>query len=116
MFISPIKVLDILNIGELEQKLQQIPSRHPTDGHLSSNFRKKNKPNSFQKFLLASAKPIGFFSSVKKTIVEILINKSILPNLKEQKKLHEKDQIQFHKGVDIAAPMEQMYIAPHKEK
>ena len=90
---------------ELEKKLQQVPLGIPTDGHLSSNFGKRVNPIPSRKILLASAKPIGF-SSVEKDSAGNMINKSAnSAKLEGTQAPAEKDQMQFHKGVDIAAPM-----------
>ena len=90
---------------ELEKKLQQVPLGIPTDGHLSSNFGKRVNPIPSRKILLASAKPIGF-SSVEKDSAGNIINKSANSSkLEGTQAPAEKDQMQFHKGVDIAAPM-----------
>ena len=90
---------------ELEKKLQQVPLGIPTDGHLSSNFGKRVNPIPSRKILLASAKPIGF-SSVEKDSAGNIINKSAnSAKLEGTQAPAEKDQIQFYKGVDIAAPM-----------
>ena len=90
---------------ELEKKLQQVPLGIPTDGHLSSNFGKRVNPIPSKKLLFASAKPIGF-SSVEKDSAGNIINKSAnSAKLEGTQAPAEKDQMQFHKGVDIAAPM-----------
>ena len=90
---------------ELEKKLQQVPLGIPTDGHLSSNFGKRVNPIPSKKLLFASVKPFGF-SSVEKDSTGNIINKSAnSAKLEGTQAPAEKDQMQFHKGVDIAAPM-----------
>ena len=90
---------------ELEKKLQQVPLGIPTNGHLSSNFGKRVNPIPSKKLLFASVKPIGF-SSVEKDSAGNMINKSAnSAKLEGTQAPAEKDQMQFHKGVDIAAPM-----------
>ena len=90
---------------ELEKKLQQVPLGIPTDGHLSSNFGKRVNPIPSKKLLFASVKPFGF-SSVEKDSAGNIINKSAnSAKLEGTQAPAEKDQMQFHKGVDIAAPM-----------
>ena len=90
---------------ELEKKLQQVPLGIPTDGHLSSNFGKRVNPIPSKKLLFASVKPIGF-SSVEKDSAGNIINKSAnSAKLEGTQAPAEKDQMQFHKGIDIAAPM-----------
>ena len=90
---------------ELEKKLQQVPLGIPTDGHLSSNFGKRVNPIPSKKLLFASVKPIGF-SSVEKDSAGNIVNKSAnSAKLEGTQAPAEKDQMQFHKGVDIAAPM-----------
>lgn len=82
---------------DLEKKLQQIPLGIPTDGYISSNFGARKNPIPY-KTVFASVKPIK--SSKDST--------SVASNsLKEDPKANqnvpaEKDQIQFHKGLDIA--------------
>ncbi len=90
---------------ELEKKLQQVPLGIPTNGHLSSNFGKRVNPIPSKKLLFASVKPIGF-SSVERDSAGNIINKS--DNSAQLEGTHdpaEKDPMQCHKGVDIAAPM-----------
>ena len=90
---------------ELEKKLQQVPLGIPTNGHLSSNFGKRVNPIPSKKLLFASVKPIGF-SSVEKDSAGNIINKSAnSAKLEGTQAPAEKDQMQFHKGVDIAAAM-----------
>lgn len=90
---------------ELEKKLQQVPLGIPTDGHLSSNFGKRVNPIPSRKILLASAKPIGFSSVEKDSAGNIINNSANSAKLEGTQAPAEKDQMQFHKGVDIAAPM-----------
>ena len=90
---------------ELEKKLQQVPLGIPTNGHLSKKKKKRVNPIPSKKLLFASVKPIGF-SSVEKDSAGNIINKSAnSAKLEGTQAPAEKDQMQFHKGVDIAAPM-----------
>lgn len=88
----------------LEQKLQQIPLGIPTDGRISSNFGKRVNPIPSRKILLASAKPIGFSANTAKDSTGNTVASSA-SKFEGTKAPAEKDQMQFHKGVDIAAPM-----------
>lgn len=90
---------------ELEKKLQQVPLGIPTNGRISSNFGKRTNPIPSKRILLASAKPIGFSSVEKDSAGNIINNSSNSTKLEGTQAPAEKDQIQFHKGIDIAAPM-----------
>lgn len=82
---------------DLEKKLQQVPLGIPTDGYISSNFGARKNPIPY-KTVFASVKPLKPSSD----------STSVASNtLKEDPKASqnapaEKDQIQFHKGLDIA--------------
>lgn len=91
---------------ELEKKLQEVPLGIPTDGNLSSNFGKRVNPIPSKRILLASAQPIGF-SAPEKDSAGNPINNSArnASRLEGNQSPAENDQMQFHKGVDIAAPM-----------
>ncbi len=80
---------------DLEKKLQQVPLGIPTDGYISSNFGKRKNPIPFPTIMLASAKPLK--SETKKDSLSSNTSKK-----KENNIPAEKDQIQFHKGLDIA--------------
>lgn len=90
---------------ELEKKLQQVPLGIPTNGRISSNFGKRTNPIPSKRMLLASAKPIGFSSVEKDSAGNIINNSSNSTKLEGTQAPAEKDQLQFHKGIDIAAPM-----------
>lgn len=91
---------------DLEQKLQQVPLGIPTDGRISSNFGRRVNPIPSKKILLASVRPIGFSASVEKDSAGNIINNTAKTSKMEGAQAPaEKDQMQFHKGVDIAAPM-----------
>lgn len=82
---------------DLEKKLQQVPLGIPTDGYISSNFGARKNPIPY-KTVFASVKPLK--PSNDSTTVAAT-------SLKEDPKANqtapaEKDQIQFHKGLDIA--------------
>ncbi len=87
---------------DLQNKLQQVPLGIPTDGYISSNFGKRINP--IPNILLASAKSL-------KTEPQYVEEKDSLGNavkklgVKEaNNQPAEADQIQFHKGLDIAVP------------
>lgn len=92
---------------DLQNKLKQVPLGIPTDGYISSQFGKRKNPFP-QKVMLAS---VGFvkaepqyievkdsLGNIKKTLVTpattVAANDNNAPS--------EKDQIKFHKGLDIA--------------
>ena len=89
---------------DLQIKLQQVPLGIPTDGYISSQFGKRVNPIPNKTILLASI-------STPKADAKIVEEKDSLGNI--IKKANpvvanvnnvpaEKDQIQFHKGLDIA--------------
>lgn len=95
---------------DLQNKLQQVPLGIPTDGYISSNFGKRKNPIPFRNVLLASAKPVKTESKpAPEAIVERdsagnIIKTTPAPQVVVEKKNPpaEADQIQFHKGLDIA--------------
>ncbi|QOW09065.1 M23 family metallopeptidase [Kaistella flava (ex Peng et al. 2021)] len=88
---------------DLQKKLQQVPLGIPTDGYISSLFGKRVNPIPDKTIMLASM-------SSAKADPKIVVEKDSLGNvikstpvLANQNNLPaEKDQIQFHKGLDIA--------------
>lgn len=82
-------------LAELEKKLQQVPLGIPVDGYISSNFGNRKNPIPSKKVLTASLRPFGLNISKKDTLGR---NKIL-----ENQPPAEADQIQFHKGIDIAA-------------
>lgn len=95
---------------DLQNKLQQVPLGIPTDGYISSNFGKRKNPIPFRNVLLASAKPVKTESKpAPEAIVERdstgnIIKTTTAPQVVVEKNNPpaEADQIQFHKGLDIA--------------
>lgn len=95
---------------DLQNKLQQVPLGIPTDGYISSNFGKRKNPIPFRNVLLASAKPVKTESkATPEAIVERdsagnIIKTTPAPQVVVEKNNPpaEADQIQFHKGLDIA--------------
>ncbi|MBU4537038.1 MAG: M23 family metallopeptidase [Weeksellaceae bacterium] len=102
---------------DLQNKLQQVPLGIPTEGYISSNFGKRKNPIPFPNVLLASAKPMKPAAKPEPQYTEV---KDSLGNIKRipvtsvdnvaaktQDKNNppaEADQMQFHKGLDIAVP------------
>lgn len=88
---------------DLQNKLQQVPLGIPTDGYISSQFGKRVNPIP-TKVMMASM-------STPKTEVKIVEEKDSLGNVikktipapvvSQNNAPAEKDQIQFHKGLDI---------------
>ncbi|KIA88468.1 M23 family metallopeptidase [Kaistella jeonii] len=100
---------------DLQNKLQQVPLGIPTDGYISSNFGKRVNPIPFRNVLLASVgntKPVAKATPQNVEVKDSLGNvvKKVLPNSPENSLAEknnppaEADQIQFHKGLDIAVP------------
>ncbi len=91
-------------LADLQLKLQQVPLGMPTDGYISSLFGKRINPIPPKTMMLASAKPL-------KTAPQYVEEKDSLGNVIKRvaavAPVHnnppaEKEQIQFHKGLDIA--------------
>jgi len=87
---------------DLEQKLQQVPLGIPTDGYISSNFgiRKNPIPPKADPKLAAQSN----IAEEKDSLGNVIKRQAIV---KEDKNASsnapaEKDQMQFHKGLDIA--------------
>lgn len=87
---------------DLEKKLQEVPLGIPSEGYISSNFGMRKNPIPPKKVILASIVPsktdkkteqdsLGNVSKITKTKI---LNKDEAPS--------EPDQMQFHKGIDVA--------------
>ena len=87
---------------ELEKRLQQVPIGHPiNNGFLSSNFGMRKNPIPSKKILLASARPLAISSEkIEKDSAGNVINKSNVNVASKNAAPAEKDQMQFHKGID----------------
>lgn len=87
---------------ELEKRLQQVPVGHPiNNGFLSSNFGMRKNPIPSKKILLASARPLAITSEkIEKDSAGNVINKSNVNVASKNAAPAEKDQMQFHKGID----------------
>lgn len=88
---------------DLQQKLQQVPLGIPTDGYISSNFgiRKNPIPPKADPSKLAAQSNVA---EEKDSLGNVIKRQAIV---KEDKNASsnapaEKDQMQFHKGLDIA--------------
>lgn len=84
----------------LQNKLQTIPLGLPTEGYISSNFGKRINPIPVRTVMMASV------SKSKEPILKDSLGNVIVKNpVKIQPEANaapETDQIQFHKGLDIA--------------
>ena len=103
---------------DLQNKLQQVPLGIPTDGYISSNFGKRINPIPRKTVLLASASPVkpkdkasqfpeekdSLGNIVKKSGVNSTENSGVQKLAEKNNAPAEADQIQFHKGLDIAVP------------
>ena len=85
-------------LANLEKKLQEIPLGIPVEGYISSQFGKRKNPIPTPRILTASIRPIGFGKKTEKDS----LNKSGI-KVAENLPPAEADQMQFHKGIDIAA-------------
>ena len=84
---------------QLEQKLQQVPLGMPVNGYISSNFGNRKNPIPSKKLMIVG-KTIGVNAPEK----DSLGNTTTLSNSKtNNQNPAEADQMQFHKGLDIAA-------------
>lgn len=89
---------------DLQNKLQQVPLGIPTNGYISSQFGKRVNPIPTKIMLASIAMPKpeptvieekdSLGNVIKRTVVPTVASKNNTPV--------EKDQIQFHKGLDIA--------------
>lgn len=107
---------------DLQNKLQQVPLGMPTSGYISSNFGKRKNPIPVKRTLImAAVKTPTITPKAEPQIIEEkdslgnVIKRTVVPasaatvasksNLKEQNNPPaEADQIQFHKGLDVAVP------------
>ncbi|MBU8882601.1 M23 family metallopeptidase [Kaistella sp. DKR-2] len=102
---------------DLQNKLQQVPLGIPTEGYISSNFGKRKNPIPFPNVLLASAKPMKptakpepQYTEVKDSLGNIKripvtgTDNVVAKTMEKNNPPAEADQMQFHKGLDIAVP------------
>ncbi|QDP84307.1 M23 family metallopeptidase [Chryseobacterium sp. SNU WT5] len=94
---------------DLQTKLLHVPLGVPTDGYISSNFGKRTNPIPLRTVVLASIKPLKAASqfieekdSLGNVVKRIAINNSQTPLAAQNNAPAEKNQVQFHKGLDIA--------------
>lgn len=86
---------------DLEQRLQQVPLGIPTDGYISSNFGIRKNPIPLKSTDIANNSNIA---EEKDSLGNVVKRQAIV---KEDKNASsnapaEKDQMQFHKGLDVA--------------
>lgn len=86
---------------DLEQRLQQVPLGIPTDGYISSNFGQRKNPIPPKSIEVANNSNIA---EEKDSLGNVIKRQAIV---KEDKNASsnapaEKDQMQFHKGLDVA--------------
>lgn len=84
----------------LQNKLQTIPFGLPTDGYISSNFGKRINPIPVRTVVTASVSK-AIEPVVKDSLGNIIV-KSVAKIQPEGNSAPEADQMQFHKGLDIA--------------
>lgn len=87
---------------DLEQRLQQIPLGVPADGYISSNFGQRRNPIPPKTDPSKTENP--HIAEEKDSLGNVIKRQAIV---KEDKNASsnapaEKDQIQFHKGIDVA--------------
>lgn len=88
---------------DLQNKLQQVPLGIPTDGYISSQFGKRVNPIPTKVMMASMSAPKVEVKIVEeKDSLGNVIKKSITaPIASHNNAPAEKDQIQFHKGLDI---------------
>lgn len=87
---------------DLQNKLQQVPLGIPTDGYISSQFGKRVNPIP-TKVMLASVSAPKADAKIaeEKDSLGNVIKKAVPAVASQNNTPAEKDQIQFHKGLDI---------------
>lgn len=88
---------------DLQKKLQQVPLGIPTDGYISSLFGKRVNPIPDKTIMLASMSSAKADSKIvveKDSLGNVIKSNPVVAN--QNNLPAEKDQIQFHKGLDIA--------------
>lgn len=85
---------------DIQNKLQQVPLGVPTTGYISSNFGKRKNPIPTRTVMLAAAKPTIQYVEEKDSLGNV-IRKPLTVAVKDELP-REPDQIQFHKGIDVA--------------
>ena len=89
---------------DLQNKLQQVPLGIPTNGYISSQFGKRVNPIPTKIMLasIAAPKPEPTVIEEKDSLGNV-IKRTVVPTVASKNNTPvEKDQIQFHKGLDIA--------------
>ena len=89
---------------DLQHKLQQVPLGIPTDGYISSQFGKRVNPIPTKIMLASISAPKAEPKVIEeKDSLGNVIKRTATPVVASQNNVPaEKDQIQFHKGLDIA--------------
>lgn len=89
---------------DLQTKLQQVPLGIPADGYVSSQFGKRKNPIPPTVLLasLKASKAEPQFIEVKDSLGNITKKAVVTAPVAHGNTPAEKDQIQFHKGLDIA--------------
>ena len=89
---------------DLQNKLQQVPLGIPTNGYISSQFGKRVNPIPTKIMLASISSPKeGPKVIEEKDSLGNVIKRTVIPVVASQNNMPaEKDQIQFHKGLDIA--------------
>ena len=93
---------------DLQNKLQQVPLGIPTDGYISSQFGKRKNPFPV-KVMLASVNSVKTepeYIEVKDSLGNVIKKTLVNPTSVDASNVNnapaEKDQLKFHKGLDIA--------------
>lgn len=88
----------------LQQKLQQVPLGMPSGGYISSNFGKRKNPIPVKVVYASVVTPAGIASSetALNSVVESTSSETKATVTKPAAPPAEPEQMQFHKGMDIA--------------
>lgn len=88
---------------DLQNKLQQVPLGIPTDGYISSQFGKRVNPIPTKVMMASMSAPKAEVKIVeeKDSLGNVLKKTIPAPVVSQNNAPAEKDQIQFHKGLDI---------------
>lgn len=104
---------------DLQDRLQQVPLGIPTSGYISSNFGQRKNPIPVRNVLLAAvkpAKPAAVQYTEEKDSLGNIIRKPMPAPVTKNDQPKEPDQMQFHKGIDIAVAYGTDVVASAKGK
>ncbi|WP_410492874.1 M23 family metallopeptidase [Chryseobacterium sp. 6424] len=104
---------------DLQDRLQKVPLGIPTSGYISSNFGQRKNPIPVRNVLLAAvkpAKPAAVQYAEEKDSLGNIIRKPMPAPVIKNDQPKEQNQMQFHKGIDIAVAYGTDVVASAKGK